>query len=61
MRIYVKQGKLYIANIVDRKELIIIADNDITSLGSDFMSEGWKGVEATAWANIGDEIEGVKI
>lgn len=61
MRLYVKQGKLYIANIRDREELIIIADNDITSLNVDFTDEGWQGVEATAWADIGNEIEGVKI
>ena len=42
MRLYVKQGKLYIANIRDREELIIIADNDITSLDVDFTDEGWQ-------------------
>jgi hypothetical protein len=61
MRIYVKEGKLYIANIKDRNEMIIRADNEIWSLDSDFASEGWKGVEATAFDNIENEIEGVKI
>jgi hypothetical protein len=61
MRIYVKEGKLYIANIKDRNEMIIRADNEIWSLNSDFTGSGWEGVEATAFDKIEDEIEGVKI
>lgn len=61
MRIYVKEGKLYIANIKDRNEMIIRADNEIWSLNSDFAGSGWEGVEATAFDKIGNEIEGVKI
>ena len=61
MRIYVKEGKLYIANIKDRNEMIIRSDNEIWSLDSDFNGEGWEEVEATAFDNIENEIEGVKI
>lgn len=61
MRIYVKEGKLYIANIKDRNEMIIRADNEIWSLNSDFAGSGWEGVEATAFDKIENEIEGVKI
>ena len=38
--------------------MIIRADNEICSLNSDFNGEGWEEVEATAFDNIENEIEG---
>ncbi len=61
MRIYVKNGKLFIADVGDRDKLEIKSDNEIISLDTDFSHSDWNNVEATALDEIGNEIEGVDI